>query len=85
MQWRFANEQFAYLAQRTVEETLVALARDALRLTGLTKVALAGGVASNVKATRRVRLLAGVVCWLSGDRRRRNRASGRSDRAADDS
>ena len=60
VQWRFANEQFAYLAQRTVEETLVALARDALRLTGLTRVALAGGVASNVKATRRVRLLAEV-------------------------
>lgn len=55
--WRFANEQFAYLAQRTVERALVGLARDAVRLTGLPRLALAGGVASNVKATRRVRLL----------------------------
>jgi carbamoyltransferase len=55
--WRFANEQFAYMAQRVVEQTLVALARDAVRLTGLPRLALAGGVVSNVKATRRVRLL----------------------------
>ncbi len=57
VQWRFANEQFAYIAQRTVEETLLALSRDAVRLTGLTRLALAGGVVSNVKATRRIRLL----------------------------
>lgn len=55
--WRYANEQFAYLAQRVVEHTCAALARDAVRLTGLRRVALAGGVASNVKAMRRVRLL----------------------------
>jgi len=55
--WRFPNEQFAYLAQRTVEHAAVALARDAVRLTGLGRLALAGGVVSNVKATRRVRLL----------------------------
>jgi carbamoyltransferase len=55
--WRFPNEQFAYLAQRTVEHVMVALARDAVRLTGLHRIALAGGVVSNVKATRRVRLL----------------------------
>ena len=33
--WRFPNEQFAYLAQRAVEHAMVALARDAVRLTGL--------------------------------------------------
>jgi len=55
--WRFPNEQFAYLAQRTVEHATVTLARDAVRLTGLPRIALAGGVVSNVKATRRVRLL----------------------------
>ena len=55
--WRYSNEQFAYLAQRVVEQTCVALARDAVRLTGLRRVALAGGVVSNVKATRRIRLL----------------------------
>ena len=55
--WRYSNEQFAYLAQRVVETTCIALARDAVRLTGLRQLALAGGVVSNVKATRRVRLL----------------------------
>ena len=55
--WRFANEQFAYLAQRTVEHAAVALARDAVRLTNCRRLALAGGVVSNVKATRQVRLL----------------------------
>ena len=55
--WQYANEQFAYLAQRTVESAMIALARDAVRLTGLRRLALAGGVVSNVKATRRVRLL----------------------------
>jgi carbamoyltransferase len=59
-QWRFANEQFAYLAQRTVERTMVDLARDAVRLTGLPRLALAGGVVSNIKATRRLRLQPGI-------------------------
>ncbi|MPZ20810.1 MAG: hypothetical protein GEV06_23305 [Luteitalea sp.] len=58
--WRYANEQFAYMAQRVVEHTCVALARDAVRLTGLGRLALAGGVVSNVKATRRIRLLPDV-------------------------
>jgi len=57
VQWRYANEQFAYLAQRTVEHAAVALARDAVRLTGSRRLALSGGVVSNVKATRHVRLL----------------------------
>ena len=58
--WRYSNEQFAYIAQRVVERTCVALAREAVRLTGIHRIALAGGVVSNVKATRRVRLLADV-------------------------
>ena len=78
--WRFPNEQFAYLAQRVVEHAAVALARDAVRLTGLRRLALAGGVVSNVKATRRVRLLPEVEDvfvfpahgrWRPGARRRR--------------
>ena len=60
MHWRYSNEQFAFLAQRVVEETCMALARDAVKLTGLPQLALAGGVVSNVKATRRVRLLPGI-------------------------
>ena len=37
--------------------TCVALARDAVRLTGLDRLALAGGVVSNIRAARRIRLL----------------------------
>lgn len=55
--WHYANEQFAYIAQRVVEHVCAALAADAVRLTGLPRIALAGGVVSNVKATRRIRLL----------------------------
>jgi carbamoyltransferase len=55
--WGYANEQFAYLAQRAVEQAATALARDAMRLTNCRRLALAGGVASNVKASRRIRLL----------------------------
>jgi carbamoyltransferase len=40
-----------------VEHTCVALARDAVRLTGLDRLALAGGVVSNIRAARRVRLM----------------------------
>jgi carbamoyltransferase len=55
--WRYANEAFAFLAQQVVEQIVVALARDAVRLTGLRRLALGGGVVSNVKAGRRVRLM----------------------------
>jgi carbamoyltransferase len=55
--WHYANEQFAFMAQRVVERTCAALARDAVRITGRRRLALAGGVVSNVKATRIVRLL----------------------------
>jgi carbamoyltransferase len=60
VQWSFPNEQFAYIAQRTVEDVCVRLALDAVRLAQSPRLALAGGVASNVKANRRIRLLPGV-------------------------
>jgi carbamoyltransferase len=59
--WRVPNEQFAFLGQRVIERTCVSLARDAARLTGQSRIAIAGGVASNVKATRQVRLLPEVT------------------------
>jgi carbamoyltransferase len=57
IQWRYPNEQFAYLAQRVVERISVELARDAVRLTGLKRLAIAGGVASNIRAMRCIRLM----------------------------
>ncbi|MEP7306575.1 MAG: carbamoyltransferase C-terminal domain-containing protein [Acidobacteriota bacterium] len=55
--WQYPNEQFAYLAQRVVEQTCVALARDAVRLTGLDRLAVSGGVVSNIRATRCIRVM----------------------------
>src|SRR5215212_1585135 len=55
--WHYPNEQFAYLAQRVVEQTCVALARDAVRLTGLDRLALSGGVVSNIRAARSIRVM----------------------------
>jgi len=58
--WRFPNEQFALMAQRTLERACVDLVTHALQATGERRVALAGGIASNIKVNRRVRLLPGV-------------------------
>jgi carbamoyltransferase len=58
--WRYPNEQFAAMAQRALEDACERLARNVVARTGLSRLALAGGVASNVKMNRRVRLLPGV-------------------------
>lgn len=55
--WRYPTEQFAFLAQRTLEVHLCALVRNALQKTGLRALACAGGVASNVKVNMLLREL----------------------------
>ena len=55
--WSRANEEFAFLGQRTIEHVCTRLVRSAVQLTGCPRVALAGGVASNVKANRLMRLI----------------------------
>jgi carbamoyltransferase len=55
--WYYPNEQFAAMAQRALERACVQMARNAIQRTGLTRLALSGGVASNVKANRLIRLL----------------------------
>jgi carbamoyltransferase len=55
IQWRCTNEQFAYMAQRTVESVCVALAKQAVQQTGISRLAISGGVASNIKATQLIR------------------------------
>ncbi len=47
--WRFPSEQFAYMAQRVIEKSVVALAGEALKRTGMKRMAVAGGVFSNIK------------------------------------
>lgn len=57
--WRYPSEQFAYMAQRALEENVLGLVREALTLTGTKKVALAGGVFSNVKLNMKIAELDG--------------------------
>jgi len=55
--WNYPSEQFAYMAQRTLELKVVELVRNALRKTGRDRIAYAGGVASNVKVNMLIREL----------------------------
>ncbi len=54
--YRFPNEQFAFMAQRAVEDAGTRLAVAATQATGERDLALAGGVVSNVKMNRAIRL-----------------------------
>jgi carbamoyltransferase len=63
--WTFPPEQFAYMAQRLLERSVVDLVRSAVAATGLSRVAFSGGVASNVKVNRLIRLLPEVSdCYV---------------------
>jgi carbamoyltransferase len=51
------SEQFAFLAQETLETKVIELVSNALRTTGMRRLAYAGGVASNIQANRKLRSL----------------------------
>jgi carbamoyltransferase len=55
--WQYPSEQFAYMAQRTLEVKVLELTQNAIKETGLDHLCLAGGVFSNVKVNRLIRLL----------------------------
>ena len=52
--WQYPSEQFAYMAQRVLEERALTLTRNALALTGDRDIALAGGVFSNIKLNMKI-------------------------------
>ena len=54
--WRTPMEQFAYFAQQALEVHVVALVKNAMEKTGCKKLALSGGVFSNIKINRKLRL-----------------------------
>lgn len=58
--WRYPSEQFAFMAQRVLEKSAVALVREALERTGMTRLAVAGGVFSNIKMNMRLVELPGL-------------------------
>ncbi len=55
--YQVPSEQFAFMAQRTLEVFVTRLVRNAVAHTGIPAVCLAGGVASNVKVNMLVREL----------------------------
>lgn len=55
--WHYPSEQFAYMAQRTLEVKILELVHNAMKATGLDSLCLAGGVFSNVKVNRLLRML----------------------------
>lgn len=55
--WHYPPEQFAYMAQRTLEVKTLELVQNALKITGSDRLCLAGGLFSNVKVNRLLRLL----------------------------
>ena len=58
--WKFPFEQFAFMAQRTLEVKILELVRNALKETGMSKIAFSGGVAANVKVNMRIKDLPGI-------------------------
>jgi carbamoyltransferase len=48
------SEQFAFLAQETLETQVIELVSNALRTTGMRRIAYAGGVASNIQVNRKL-------------------------------
>jgi len=47
--WRLPSEQFAYCAQRTLETKISELVKNIMLKTGQNRIALAGGIFSNIK------------------------------------
>lgn len=63
--WRHPSEQFAYMAQRTLEIKISELVSNAVRKAGCGDIALAGGIFSNIKVNMRIRLLPNVTsCFV---------------------
>ncbi|NNG27900.1 MAG: hypothetical protein HKM87_10265, partial [Ignavibacteriaceae bacterium] len=55
--WRYPPEQFANMAQKTLEHFIINLIQNIIKKTGINKIALSGGVASNVKVNMKIRNL----------------------------
>jgi carbamoyltransferase len=55
--WKYPSEQFAYMAQRTLEIKITELVKNAVKETGLRKICLAGGTCSNIKVNRLIKNL----------------------------
>jgi carbamoyltransferase len=55
--WKFPSEQFAFMAQRTLEIKITQLIRNAIKETGLNNICLSGGTCSNIKVNMLIKNL----------------------------
>jgi carbamoyltransferase len=55
--WKYPSEQFAYMSQRVLEKRITELVRNAIISTGLKKIAMSGGVFSNIKVNMLIRTM----------------------------
>jgi len=58
--WHWPREQVCYMAQRTLEILVPAIAARITKATGVQNLGYAGGVASNIKVNRLIRLYSGA-------------------------
>jgi len=64
VKWNTPIERFAYMAQRALEKNMLQLFQNAIDETGIKNVCWSGGVASNIKANRIIRLESGLKKWF---------------------
>lgn len=58
--WHYPSEQFAYMAQRALEKNAITLAKNALAHTKMKRIAVSGGVFSNIKMNMKIAAMDGV-------------------------
>ena len=64
IKWNTPIERFAYMSQRALEENMLQFFQNAIDETGIKNVCWSGGVASNIKANRIIRLDSGLKKWF---------------------
>jgi len=61
--WNNPRERVAYMAQRVLEKNILELFKNAINQFGIRDVCWAGGIASNIKLNRILRLYSGLKNW----------------------
>lgn len=64
VKWGTPSERFAYMAQKALERHVLQLFKNAINETGVKNVCWSGGVASNIKLNRVLRLNSGLEDWF---------------------
>ncbi|MFH1421030.1 MAG: carbamoyltransferase C-terminal domain-containing protein [Candidatus Aenigmatarchaeota archaeon] len=62
--WHTPSEQFAAMAQSALENWLVKYFENVIAETGMNNIAWSGGIASNIKANRKIRILESLNDWF---------------------